>query len=343
MKNDDITSNPKPELKPCPACGGNKISLNMGCVHCECGLSGPSPDPTGAKWNAMPRREDVEQARGEFATLAAEQIAEMRDKLDQSEEKVGDLMRDRDELRREVDRLRREFLREATEHHNFKYPSPDLIAKGIPKNAVRVTSGEIENNDWLIAFDGTVTSKSIYSMCSVEEYMSVGREFAQKHNYKNQSAVYRVPKKLASATETVAGSEPSPQDHENGTPPRIDPAKTYRTRDGHAAVILGMPPNPIVPDDAVIGYVVEKDGKANAATWTIYGEHEDDDFSLIECKPRVKGWVNIYKKDKGYGVGMGGIFATKDIADKNSGGDRIACVEIDVEEGHGIGAKGGEA
>lgn len=139
-----LTSRAKPEpatsLKPCPACGGDAWRQE-GSVRCcagdigeyGCGTSGPSNDPTGAKWNAMPRREDVEQARGEFATLAAEQIAEMRDKLDQSEEKVGDLMRERDELRREVERLRGN----SSESPDGSHPSPELVAKGVPKDPAK--------------------------------------------------------------------------------------------------------------------------------------------------------------------------------------------------------------
>lgn len=52
------------DLKPCPACG-EKEALYLGRldqIQCygECGLIGPKDDHDGAKWNTLPRREDMD-------------------------------------------------------------------------------------------------------------------------------------------------------------------------------------------------------------------------------------------------------------------------------------------
>lgn len=52
-----------PVLRPCPACGADAKKEDLfgdDYVHCsdeDCELCGPSGDPDGAKWNALPRRE----------------------------------------------------------------------------------------------------------------------------------------------------------------------------------------------------------------------------------------------------------------------------------------------
>ncbi|MDY6867006.1 MAG: hypothetical protein SVT56_03755 [Chloroflexota bacterium] len=47
----------KPELLPCPACGGEAMWVDsyVGCESEDCSLCGPDNDPDGAKWNALPR------------------------------------------------------------------------------------------------------------------------------------------------------------------------------------------------------------------------------------------------------------------------------------------------
>lgn len=54
------------ELKACPACdypdAGPEVSHATGLNNIECpacGVMGPCNDPTGEKWNALPRREDL--------------------------------------------------------------------------------------------------------------------------------------------------------------------------------------------------------------------------------------------------------------------------------------------
>ena len=48
-------------LKPCPACGGEARIRDGRFAVCDgihCRVMGPSYDPDGAKWNALPRAED---------------------------------------------------------------------------------------------------------------------------------------------------------------------------------------------------------------------------------------------------------------------------------------------
>jgi len=49
---------PKPQLLPCPSCGGEARVENpyVECNNAECVTCGPSNDPTGEKWNALPRK-----------------------------------------------------------------------------------------------------------------------------------------------------------------------------------------------------------------------------------------------------------------------------------------------
>ena len=75
------------KLKPCPACGGDAIPCATFAACCnrpDCCLVGPSGDPTGAKWNSLPRRTDASHGmsdgeliarairEGNFTRLAAE-------------------------------------------------------------------------------------------------------------------------------------------------------------------------------------------------------------------------------------------------------------------------------
>lgn len=65
------------QLKPCPACGGEAEQRGMfaSCVDPSCALAGPNGDPSGVRWNAMPRKGDPVETRGMlqdvFARLAA--------------------------------------------------------------------------------------------------------------------------------------------------------------------------------------------------------------------------------------------------------------------------------
>ena len=53
-----IISPKQPSLLPCPSCGGeaHHIDDGIGCKDiCRCDMRGPVGDPTGSKWNSLPR------------------------------------------------------------------------------------------------------------------------------------------------------------------------------------------------------------------------------------------------------------------------------------------------
>jgi hypothetical protein len=63
LKGDDSMNE---NLKTCPSCGAKARLCSDGygqCVNVECALAGPSNDPTGEKWNALPRREQKAESR----------------------------------------------------------------------------------------------------------------------------------------------------------------------------------------------------------------------------------------------------------------------------------------
>jgi len=60
-RGEPIISPKQPSLLPCPSCGGeaHHIDDGIGCKDiCRCDMRGPVDDPTGSKWNALPRRDE---------------------------------------------------------------------------------------------------------------------------------------------------------------------------------------------------------------------------------------------------------------------------------------------
>ena len=59
------------QLKPCPACGHAATDPTgrtfHACSNHECTLIGPGDDDDGAKWNALPRRNDDVECNAAFA------------------------------------------------------------------------------------------------------------------------------------------------------------------------------------------------------------------------------------------------------------------------------------
>ena len=61
------------KLKPCPACGGDAIPCETFAAcgnRPDCCLVGPSGDPAGAKWNALPRRTDASRGMSDGELIA---------------------------------------------------------------------------------------------------------------------------------------------------------------------------------------------------------------------------------------------------------------------------------
>jgi hypothetical protein len=128
----------------------------------------------------------------------------------------------------------------------------------------------------------------------------------------------------------------------------IDLKKKYKTRDGRSVTlytVTGKPP-----------YSVHGAIENESATWTDTGRtwnfntgseyHQDD---LLEVKPEIEGWVNVYaspapNSNVSDGPAYPGnvIFTCKTEADywaeNNLSGrrDRIACIKIKFTEGEGL-------
>ena len=107
---------------------------------------------------------------------------------------------------------------------------------------------------------------------------------------------------------------------------KIDASKTYRARDGREVTQL------VVFDAKDREYPVFAvlDGVVRA--WRldgIYGTYGEQDCprDLFECKPRIKGYMNIYERR---------VYKSTEDASRNSGRGRIACLHLDFEEGEGL-------
>jgi hypothetical protein len=109
----------------------------------------------------------------------------------------------------------------------------------------------------------------------------------------------------------------------------IDLKKKYKTRDGRAVKLYTVTANP--------PYCVHGAIENDLASWTADGhswgtrtEYQED---LLEVKPEIEGWVNIYSTDKQFLY----IHETREIADKEAkGSQRLACIKIKFTEGEGL-------
>lgn len=110
----------------------------------------------------------------------------------------------------------------------------------------------------------------------------------------------------------------------------IDPAKTYRTRDGREVRIYAVDGKPGTPNQ-VHGAILD-DGEWFVKAWFADGMYSvsPGDLDLIECKKKHVGWVNVYP-----GGLLGDAHKTKGEADQ-VGRTRIACIRIEFEEGEGL-------
>lgn len=106
----------------------------------------------------------------------------------------------------------------------------------------------------------------------------------------------------------------------------IDINKQYRTRDGRE-VRLQM--TDAGGDWPVLGAV--KSGKIwSSWVWASDGAASQlgrRDADLIEVKPKHVRWVNFYE---------GCHHPSREIADRNAGSARIACIRVEFEEGEGL-------
>ena len=67
-------------------------------------------------------------------------------------------------------------------------------------------------------------------------------------------------------------------------------------------------------------------------SWVFNTEYPMD-LDLVEAKPLIKGWLNVYRR--GCGV-FSSIYPTRGLADSQARRDRLACIPIDVADGEGL-------
>lgn len=109
----------------------------------------------------------------------------------------------------------------------------------------------------------------------------------------------------------------------------IDPAKTYRTREGLEVRIYAVDGGGRWP---VHGAIKDADGW-KAENWKLTGKAYDSTSrpdDLIEIKPKNVRWVNIYPSSHMTN------HTTRAEADREKHISRLACVRVEFEEGEGL-------
>jgi hypothetical protein len=109
----------------------------------------------------------------------------------------------------------------------------------------------------------------------------------------------------------------------------ISKDKTYKTRAGldvRIYAVDGMSGEP------VHGAIYHPGAGWSLQSWDERGSFwegaEKSEYDLIEVKPRIKGWVNVY---------FSSVNKTKQEADNwLSSSPRIACIPVEFEEGEGL-------
>ena len=114
----------------------------------------------------------------------------------------------------------------------------------------------------------------------------------------------------------------------------IDWDKPYTTRDGREVLIYTMSSR--IGTYPIRGEVKSHAGDWNESSWTSVGmwSHErhapEDDLVNVPQKHTV--WVNVYRES----VNEDHCHNSKDEADANSTGDRVACFLHTFTEGEGL-------
>lgn len=134
----------------------------------------------------------------------------------------------------------------------------------------------------------------------------------------------------------------------------LEAGKYYRTRDGRKVFVVGFG-DPFLnrPFYEVLGRIqgVDSPRSWNAMGFHINGCESGADLVAEWVEPkRIKGFVNLYKGTNPYISGstygeveahFGSVKFTREECDRVAADHpyklRIACIEIDVLEGHGLG------
>ena len=129
------------------------------------------------------------------------------------------------------------------------------------------------------------------------------------------------------------------QDKRDAKRMKLEVGKSYKTRNGKTALVAAID-EAMTPGEQALGWV-----ETMSCSWTTAGSfyadlapHGLDLTEELSGPRRIKGWVNIYEAENGaFNTSAG--FADRQQADRMALGPRLACVEIDVLEGHGLGTE----
>lgn len=105
--------------------------------------------------------------------------------------------------------------------------------------------------------------------------------------------------------------------------------KKYRTRDGKDVRVLCVDRKSKC-GFSVVALVGEGDFESTIsyrAEGNVFLGGTKSALDLIEVKPKQFVWINLYPSMDHH---------TKELADKNAGDNRIACIRVEFEEGEGL-------
>lgn len=113
----------------------------------------------------------------------------------------------------------------------------------------------------------------------------------------------------------------------------LDPTKEYQYRNGEKPWrIIWDVPSIALPIVSICNKGDALCHKPNGS----FLHHDYSQWDLIEVKPKIKGYVNVYK-DRNNDIFLGSFLKTKEHCDRQvHSEDRIACIEIEFEEGEGL-------
>lgn len=119
----------------------------------------------------------------------------------------------------------------------------------------------------------------------------------------------------------------------------IEKSKRYRTRKGWEVEIYATGRGGPFPVHGAFLHPVH--GVWVNTAWTENGAaacNGVSDFDLIEVKPRIKGWVNLYRSEFGGDIyPLGRVFDSQEQARRVGASSQIiACIPVDFEEGEGL-------
>lgn len=113
----------------------------------------------------------------------------------------------------------------------------------------------------------------------------------------------------------------------------LDLTKPVQTRDGRQVRILCTD---MIGTFPMVGLIKGHCGDEDVAMWTSDGKYrlfDDCEHDLMNVPEKHSVWINFYKSGMRYGW-----HTSKEMADRQAGEDRIACVNVVFNDGDGLEA-----